>query len=198
MAAPHAQPDLFGSPPREMAADLPEGFRYRAELISAAEEQALLAWFETLDLKPFEFQGYLGHREVTNFGWRYDYSERALRGADALPPQLEGLRHAAGTFAGVEPGALRQALVTRYGPGVTIGWHRDRPDFEVVVGVSLKSRAVFRLRRRDVARWERRSLTVEPRSAEVMQGAARDEWEHSIRPVEAERYSVTFRTLRER
>ena len=195
MIQPAMQPDLF-SP--AVKPDMPEGFRYRPDLISAPEEAALLAWFETLPFRPFEFQGYLGHRETVSFGSRYDYGERSLKPAEAMPAQLDALRAAVAAFAGVEPERLTQALVTRYDPGVTIGWHRDRPDYDLVAGVSLLSPAVFRLRRREGAAWLRRSLTVEPRSAYVMHGPARYEWEHSLRPVEQRRFSVTFRTLRQR
>jgi alkylated DNA repair dioxygenase AlkB len=63
-----------------------------------------------------------------------------------------------------------------------------------VVGFSLLSPCVLRFRRRR-AGWDRRSLTLEPRSAYWLAGEARSVWEHSIPPVEALRYSVTFRTL---
>jgi alkylated DNA repair dioxygenase AlkB len=57
---------------------------------------------------------------------------------------------------------------------------------------------VFRFRRAaGVRKWERVSLTAEPRSAYLLSGPARFEWEHSIPPVDALRYSITFRTLRE-
>jgi len=35
-----------------------------------------------------------------------------------------------------------------------------------------------------------------PRSAYLLRGPARRDWEHSIRPVGELRFSVTFRTLR--
>jgi alkylated DNA repair dioxygenase AlkB len=43
---------------------------------------------------------------------------------------------------------LVQALLIRYDPGASIGWHRDRPVFEHVVGISLGADARLRLRRR--------------------------------------------------
>lgn len=185
------QADLFAARP-----DWPAGFDYREGLITPAEEAALLAWFAGLPFKPFEFQGYLGKRETVSFGWRYDHNEHALHGAEPIPAELRPLRDAAAAFAGLPAEDLVHALVTRYGPGVTIGWHRDRPDFATVVGVSLKSPAVFRFRRKAPQGWERRSLTVAPRSAYILSGPAREIWEHSLRPVEAERFSVTFRSLR--
>lgn len=190
MAQPAQQADLFAAAP-----DLPAGFRHQPDLLTAEEEAGLLAAFEGLGFKPFQFYGYLGHRETVSFGWRYDYADRILKAAEPLPAWLEPARRKAEAFAGLPPGSLVQALLTRYAAGTTIGWHRDRPDFDVVVGLSLLSPAVLRFRRKLEGRWERRSLTVLPRSAYVLDGPARREWEHSLRPVEALRYSVTFRSL---
>jgi alkylated DNA repair dioxygenase AlkB len=194
MAAPPSQQDLFAP-----AADWPEGFRYTLDLLSPAEEAALLARFEGLGFKPFQFYGYLGHRETVSYGWRYDYADRTLKPAAPMPDWLEPARAKAEAFARLPPGTLVQALITRYAAGTTIGWHRDRPDFEVVVGLSLLAPAVLRFRRRgEDGGWARRSLTVEPRSAYVLDGPARRAWEHSLRPVESLRFSVTFRSLTSR
>jgi len=65
-----------------------------------------------------------------------------------------------------------------------------------VIGISLLAPCTFRLRRKTGSAWERRSLTAEPRSAYLLRGAARNEWEHSIPPVDTRRYSITFHTLR--
>jgi alkylated DNA repair dioxygenase AlkB len=43
---------------------------------------------------------------------------------------------------------------------------------------------------------ERYSLTAEPRSAYLLRGPSRTEWEHSIPAVDSLRYSITFRSLR--
>ncbi len=90
---------------------------------------------------------------------------------------------------------LRQALVTEYDTGVTIGWHRDKPMFEDVVAMSLLSPCRLRLRRKHAARWERWSTEIAPRSIYRLSGPARHEWEHSIPRVEGLRYSVTFRSF---
>jgi alkylated DNA repair dioxygenase AlkB len=94
------------------------------------------------------------------------------------------------------PESLQQILVTEYPPGAPIGWHRDKPMFQDVVAISFLAPCLLRLRRRVGNRWERRSLEIMPRSAYVLSGAVRNEWEHSIPPVSALRYSVTFRSLR--
>ncbi|HEX8501507.1 MAG TPA: alpha-ketoglutarate-dependent dioxygenase AlkB [Pyrinomonadaceae bacterium] len=180
------------------AAKLPEGFGYRPELIGRADEEALLARVRELPFRDFEFHGYTGRRRVVSFGWHYDFSARHLREADDIPDYLLALREASASFAGLEPGEFRHALVTEYGPGAGIGWHRDKSVFGEVVGVSLLSPCVLRFRRAaGVKKWERAKVAAAPRSAYLLSGRARSEWEHSIPPVEALRYSITFRNLRE-
>jgi len=180
-----------------MSGALPPGFRYRPDLITADEEAALVTEIAGLDLKPFEFRGYLGLRRTHSFGSRYDYVSRRLDAAEAIPPFLLGLRDKAAAFAGRPAEAFVQALVTEYAPGAPIGWHRDKPQFGEIVGVSLLSPCVFRLRRRNGAGWDRAACALAPRSVYEMSGETRSQWEHSIPPVEALRYSVTFRTMAE-
>lgn len=183
---------------REAGPSLPEGFRYRPELIGPAEEAGLLALVRRLPFREFEFYGYTGRRRVVSFGWHYDFSGRQLRKADDIPDFFLPLRRVAAAFAGMEPAALQHVLVTEYGPGAGIGWHRDKSVFGETVGVSLLSTCVLRLRRKTGEKqWERANVQAEPRSAYLLSGLAREEWEHSIPPVEALRYSVTFRYLRE-
>ncbi|HEX8719272.1 MAG TPA: alpha-ketoglutarate-dependent dioxygenase AlkB [Pyrinomonadaceae bacterium] len=186
---------LFGGA-GEAPGSLPEGFRYRAELIGPVEEAALAARLGRLPFREFEFHGHTGRRRVVSFGWHYDFSARHLRKADDMPEYLLPLRTAAAAFAGIAPGEFEHALVTEYAPGAGIGWHRDKGVFGRVVGVSLLAACVLRFRRAAGARrWERVNLPAEPRSAYLLDGPARAEWEHSIPPVGALRYSITFRTL---
>jgi alkylated DNA repair dioxygenase AlkB len=194
-----SQLDIFGGAggARRTAAVLPEGFRYEPELIGPAEEAELLSSVRVLPFREFEFHGYTGRRRVVSFGWHYDFSGRRLRKADRIPEFLLALRAHAAAFAGLSPEGLRHALVTEYGPGAGIGWHRDKAVFGETVGVSLLSPCVLRLRRKaGEKRWERASVEAAPRSAYLLSGAARAEWEHSIPAVEATRYSITFRNLR--
>jgi alkylated DNA repair dioxygenase AlkB len=177
--------------------DLPEGFKYGTEVVSRSMETELLKNFKSLPFKEFEFQGYLGKRRVVSFGWRYDFTDRILHRSRDIPEFLLSLRTVAANFAGMDPEKLQHVLVTEYDRGAPIGWHRDRPEFGQIVGVSLLSSCTFRLRRKVGTKWERRSFTAEPRSAYLMSGPSRTEWEHSIPPVESLRYSVTFRNLRE-
>jgi alkylated DNA repair dioxygenase AlkB len=174
----------------------PEGFRYQAEVLPAAEESELVERIKTLPLKEFEFHGYTGKRRVLSYGWHYDFGERKLGPAGDIPIFLHPVRERAAAFAGLPAGDLPHALITEYSPGAAIGWHRDKGVFEDVVGISLLSPCNFRFRRKAGAGWERYSQIVEPRSAYLLRGAARGEWEHSIPGVDALRYSITFRSLR--
>jgi alkylated DNA repair dioxygenase AlkB len=195
-----SQADFFAGAGDARAAppNLPQGFRYRPDLIGAADERALLARVRALPFREFEFHGYTGKRRVVSFGWRYDFSARHLLKADDIPDYLTELRAASAAFAGLEPGEFRHALVTEYGPGAGIGWHRDKAVFGDVVGVSLLSPCALRMRRAaGLKRWERARLLAEPRSAYLLAGPARTEWEHSIPALDATRYSITFRSLRE-
>jgi alkylated DNA repair dioxygenase AlkB len=175
---------------------LPEGFRYRPEALTAAEERAVLDEFAELPFREFEFHGYLGRRRVVSYGWKYDFEDRRVHRAEEMPPFLRLLRDIAARFADLSPERLAHALVTEYQAGAAIGWHRDKDVFGDVVGISLLAPCTFRLRRKRGASWDRVSITAEPRSIYLLRGPARWEWEHSIPGVDSLRYSVTFRSLR--
>ena len=174
----------------------PEGFAYAGDFVAAEEERVILAAIRELELKPFEFRGFLGKRRTASFGLHYDFNRGGLGEAAPMPDFLQPLRGRAAAFAGLDAEALQHALVIEYGEGAGIGWHRDRPVFGDVVGISLLSPCTLRFRRRQGERWQRLSLTAAPRSAYLLRGPARTEWEHSIPAVDAPRYSVTFRSLR--
>jgi alkylated DNA repair dioxygenase AlkB len=189
---------IGGSGKHETAQKFPEGFRYHPGLISMADEDRLVARVRELPFRDFEFHGYTGKRRVVSFGWHYDFSARQLRKADDIPDYLLALREAAAAFTDIDAEEFQHVLVTEYGPGAGIGWHRDKTVFGRVVGISLLSPCVFRMRRSVSKRkWERVNLMAEPRSAYLLSGPARYEWEHSIPQMEALRYSITFRNLRE-
>src|SRR5919112_1199894 len=179
---PANQLDLFAP-----ASACPAGFRHWDEAIPQEEERALLQSFTTLDFRTFAFHGHVGRRRVVSFGKAYDFETEALRDAPPIPPILLALRERVATLAGLTPQILSQALVTEYPPGAAIGYF---------LGVALGAPCFFRLRRRADAFWHRASLRPEPRSAYLLQGPARTEWEHSIPRAEGLRHSVTFRTLR--
>ncbi len=180
--------DLFGPP-------TPEGFRYQPDLISPVDEARLAAALETLPFEPFDFHGHFAHREVVGFGYRYDYASRAVNAAAPIPDFLQPLRTRVAAFAGREPDAFQQCLINRYRAGAGIGWHRDKPHFEVVAGVSLLSPCTMRFRLKRGAGWDRLTAPLEPRSAYLLTGPARHQWEHSIAAHPEPRHSITFRTL---
>jgi alkylated DNA repair dioxygenase AlkB len=182
------QTDLFGL-------GLPDGFRLRPDLISPAEERALVEELKVLPFQPFQFHGFEGRRRVISFGWRYDFNGGRLQKTDDIPAFLQPLRDRAARFAGRAPESLQHVLLTEYAAGAAIGWHKDRNVFGDIIGVSLLSACTFRLRRRAGRRWQRAAITLPPRSAYVLTGSVRSDWEHSIPPVPELRYSLTFRSL---
>ena len=185
------QGDLFG----HQLPVLPEGFRYAANVVPRAMQDALLGEIPNLPFREFDFHGFEGRRRVVSYGWKYDFDSASLRKADDIPAFLLPLRERAADFAGLPCEHLQQVLVSEYDVGAPIGWHRDKAVFGVVVGVSLLASCTFRLRRKVGVKWERLSITAEPGSAYVLSGPAQTLWEHSIPPVERLRYSITFREL---
>ena len=174
---------------------MPAGLDYRPGFVSPEEEGELANRISKLELKPFEFHGFRGNRRTISFGWQYLFDGSGLRKAGEVPDFLLPLRGRAAAFAGVEPAVIQHVLLIEYAPGAGIGWHRDRPVLGDVVGVSLLAPARLRFRRRKGEKWERSALIAEPRSAYLLKGPARHEWEHSIPAMERLRYSITFRTF---
>ncbi len=174
----------------------PEGLRYLPGLLSPDEEHALLEQAKDLDYSEVRLHGQVARRVVRHYGADYAFESATVTPGDPLPAWLEPTREKAAALLGVPPAALAEALVTRYPTGATIGWHRDASPFGDVVGVSLASACVMRFQRgKDDARrvFEQ---PLQPRSAYVLAGRVRTVWQHSIPAVPAERYSLTFRTLR--
>jgi alkylated DNA repair dioxygenase AlkB len=183
--------DLFGEP-------VIAGLDYRPEFITPAEEQELVGHLSAEELSPFRFHGWTGKRLTRSFGWRYDFDDASFSPSEPIPGWLEPLRSKAAGLAGVEAADFVHALLVRYNPGAGIGWHKDRSVFETVVGVSLGTPAMLRFRRRRGGGFDRTQVEVEPRSAYLLSGEARHEWEHGIAPGETLRLSITFRTLSEK
>jgi alkylated DNA repair dioxygenase AlkB len=182
-------PDLFGNEA------FPAGFIYQPDFLTDGEEQDLVHSIKDLHFREFEFYGFTGKRRVVSFGWRYEFNGGGLTKTDDIPQFLNVFRARAESFANILPGALQQVLITEYSPGAAIGWHKDRPVFGDVVGISLLSPCNFRLRLKKGNRWLRSNLQVEPRSIYLLRGPARSEWEHSIPGAKQLRYSITFRNV---
>lgn len=188
-----SQPDLFGTP----APALPDGMRFEPALLEPDEEKAILAHVQALPLAPMQYQGFTALRRVVSYGGTYDFSAQRLNEAPPIPAWLDPLRERVGAWAGIDPSTFTQALVAEYRPGTPLGWHRDVPDFEDVVGVSLLGEAVMRFRPsppREPRRADVLKLVLPPRSAYLLRGASRWEWQHSVAPTRELRYSLTFRT----
>jgi alkylated DNA repair dioxygenase AlkB len=171
------------------------GLRYAEDMIGADEERVLVSELSAADLSPFRFHGWLGNRKTQSFGWRYDFEDASFAPTEPIPDWLQPLREMAAAFAELQPGDFVHVLLARYDPGAGIGWHRDRDVFEKVVGVSLGAPATLRFRRRTPSGFQRANLEVMPRSAYLLAGEARHDWEHSIPPGQSLRFSITFRTL---
>ena len=173
-----------------------EGFKLDEQFITADEEFALLKRLRALEFHEMKMRGVVARRRVLHYGVRYSFETFRASPGPPIPDFLLPLRERAAAFADLAPVRLEEALLTEYSPGATIGWHRDAAPFDIVIGISLASACRFRFRRGKVRAWETAEVVLPPRSAYVLDGAARREWEHSIPAVKELRYSVTFRTMR--
>ena len=175
-----------------------EGFRYQSDFISREEELALVSAIQHLPFGTVTFRGVEAKRRVVQFGWDYRFDTRKATPTEPIPSFLISLQQRAGALVGLDPERLEEILVTEYQPGAAIGWHRDAPPFGIVIGVSLLSSCKMRLKPMVGGRADTIAIELEPRSVYVFAGAARSEWQHSIPPAKALRYSITFRTMKSR
>jgi len=186
------QGELFGTAPR-----LPEGMVYQPDFITLDEEAALLEQIRNLPLQEAQYKQFTAKRRIMTYGASYDFSNNELLPAGPIPEFLYPLRDRFGQWVGVPASEFTYSVIAEYKLGTQLGWHRDLPHFEIVVGVSLAGPARMRLRQyphKKGKRAETVSLDLEPRSAYVMRGEARWGWQRSIPPTKADRYSITFRT----
>jgi DNA oxidative demethylase len=199
MSAGSESPSLF-------AGAVPDGFEYREDFLSKTEERQLLEVIESLQFSQVVMRGAIARRRTVHFGWTYGYYSHRTEPGPALPSYLDSMRARIAAWAGVDAELFVEALVTKYPPGATIGWHRDAPMFgDVVAGLSLAAacRMRFRpyvspaeLRAGAGPRRTTHEIDLAPRSAYLLTGSARRTFEHSIPAVPALRFSITFRTLR--
>ncbi|WP_440531448.1 alpha-ketoglutarate-dependent dioxygenase AlkB [Variovorax sp. YR566] len=190
------QPDLFGEAPVATI----EGLRYERDFLSAEEEADLLHIVQGLPLKEMRYKEYTARRRGTSFGGSYDFENNRLKPGAPLPEVLHPLRAKAAAWAGFAPEELTHMLIAEYRPGTPLGWHRDVPDFEDIIGVSLRSDAVMQFRPyvpgTPASGPATLEFLIEPRSVYLLRGPARWAWQHAIAPTEALRYSITLRTRR--
>lgn len=178
---------------------VPEGLTYRADFVDRDEERALLQYIRELPLREAQYRQYTARRRTVNYGFAYDFQHHKANAAPPIPEFLAPLRVRAAQWAGVAAEEFVQALIAEYTPGTPLGWHRDVPDFELIVGISLGGHARIRFRPypwKPEKRKEVFALELEPRSAYILRDTARWGWQHSIPPTKELRYSVTFRTAR--
>lgn len=186
------QTDLFPKP-------LPRGLEYREAFLSADAEAELLGAIAGLPLTEAQYKEFTAKRRTLSYGSTYDFSTNTSLPAAPIAPFLEPLRREVANFAGVDPSTFAHALISEYRPGTPLGWHRDVPQFELIVGVSLQG--ACRMRFRPFSWTSDRAtqviaLDLQPRSAYILRGDARWRWQHSIVATTEHRYSITFRTLR--
>ena len=177
----------------------PEGFVYRPEFLSQDEERQLLAAIQQLPFEQALFQGYVAKRRIVAYGVDYSFDTRQVTPGEPFPDFMLRLRNRLGELLpDVAPDQFVEGLVTEYTPGTPIGWHRDAPQFGVVCGLSLLSPCRMRLRLATEEEYEITNVLLDRRSAYALTGEARWRWQHSIPEVKELRYSITFRTLREK
>jgi alkylated DNA repair dioxygenase AlkB len=189
--------DLF-----EVAAKVPDGFIYRQNFISEAEEQELIREIQSVHLTAFKYYQFTGKRRIASFGWQYEFGKSEITTAPDMPAFLLPIRTRAGKLFEIDPNSFSQTSIIEYSTGSPIGWHRDIAHFGVVVGISLgapcrmRFRKYNRVRSKNLKRDEILSIELQPRSIYLMSGASRELWQHSIPPVKDLRYSIVMRTLR--
>lgn len=181
-----------------MASARPSGFVHRPDFVDAGEEEALLAEVRRLEFADVRMRGQVARRRTAHFGWRYGYESARIEPGPPIPAFLLPLRARTAELADAVADEIVEVLVTEYPPGAGIGWHRDAPSFGIVAGVSLLGPCRFRFRRGEGERRQILELMLAPRSAYVLRGEARWQWQHAIPPVKTARYSITFRTLQRR
>ena len=133
-----------------------------------------------------------------DYGTSYDFDANRLLPSEEVPEWLGPLRARAAAWVGLPALDFASALIAEYRPGTPLGWHRDAPAYGRVAGVSLGGWARMRLRAWPARKEPALSLELAPRSAYRMEGTARWSWQHSISATRELRYSVTFRTMRDK
>jgi alkylated DNA repair dioxygenase AlkB len=176
---------------------MPGGLLYERDFIGAGEEAALLEEIGRLPLQEAKYKTYRARRRIAVFGSAYDFETYELGPAPPLPLFLEPLKERASSLVGVSPESFPHALINEYRPGTPLGWHRDVPEFELVVGVSLAGACRMRFRPYPPQKGAKVFvLDLEPRSVYVLRDEIRWRWQHSVAPTKELRYSITFRTRR--
>lgn len=166
------------------------------EIVTAAEEAELIALIERSGLAQSAYDPG-NSRSSTSYGWKYDFRGDTFVPCGPMPEGFGKIAALAAAFAGVAVEDLAECLLNRYDPGAVIQPHFDKPCWEHVVGISLGSAATMEFRREVDGEWEYAPLELPPRSMYLLADDTRYVWQHSLPPVPATRWSITFRTFSE-
>jgi alkylated DNA repair dioxygenase AlkB len=177
---------------------MPDGWRYQADFVPAMEESRLLDVIATLPFEAARYKEWTARRRIVSYGGRYDFSRNVLEPAEPIPQFLQSLRQQAADWGMLAVESLNHATIAEYRPNTQLGWHRDVPQFEMVIGISLAGRARMRFRPYPHQKGGRAlfAIELEPRSIYLLAGPARWAWQHAISETAELRYSITFRTRR--
>jgi alkylated DNA repair dioxygenase AlkB len=179
--------------------NLVNGFTYTDRFLSPDEHKSLLDYMRTFTLHTFLFQGYEAKRKVVSFGYDYNFENRKLKNGLPIPDGFKPLIEKVAAYISIPSNDFAELLITEYPVGSVINWHRDAPPFDIIAGISLGTDCIFKLRPHEKDKQTRKnviSFSVTPGSLYVLQGEAREDWQHSIAPVKQKRFSITLRTLR--
>lgn len=174
--------------------DWPSGFDYFPDFISREEEEMFLAFARKLPWENYEMHGVVALRKIFRYGVNYSFEGKDAIARD-IPKEFDFIIERGAKALNVDPSEIVQVLFTHYPVGAPIGWHRDAPMFESLLGISLASSCTMKLKAYD-PRIPMQKIDLAPRSAYIMTGESRWKWEHHIPAVKEERYSLTMRTLK--
>jgi alkylated DNA repair dioxygenase AlkB len=173
----------------------PPGFTYTEDFIDRATETTLLAYVSSLPLQPLVIRGNASRRTVRHFGLGYDYGSHVLRETAPIPVELRPEIERAEQLAGLATGSIVEALVNRYPPGASVGWHNDAAVYETIIGISLGGACTIQFKTQSIEAPRVFERCLMPRSAYILRDETRDDWQHRIPPTKTERFSLTFRSL---
>ena len=173
------------------------GLHYVPDYLDPAEHDALLGAVSAVEWHE------AGGRRIQFYGHWYEYARGGVYRVGPLPPWGQALAVRLHDDR-LMPYVADQLIVTEYQPGDGIRPHIDAPIFaDVIVGVALGSTCVMQFSRQE---HPTEDVLLEPRSAVVLSGEARHQWQHAIPPRTADdwrgrrlrrsrRVSLTFRKM---
>jgi len=189
------QIDLFD---HENISSIP-GLLYQPDFLTPDEENILLNIIRTIPLKPAQYKEFESKCRIMSFGGIYDFTTHTVKPSPPIDKRLLPLRNRVAKWMGINCEEITQLLVTEYTPGTQLGWHRDVPVYETIIGISLGNEAVIKFRRWPPDPINNRhivSLKVAPRSIYKLENEARWGWQHSVPKIKIPRWAITLRIRR--